>query len=477
MDFFVEIPPEVRAETPHDQRPAARSVLVQVKWTGGIRRRLPMKVSNALELANRPEPCFMVLYHDVGTGQRIFARMFGERDMARALKRGRQLFVDRKPTHKATMTFTFADNEERSQTGLARWLMDHVRALSDTYGSDKRKMAKSLGYGNKSYRAQVTFVGTGGVNDLADLDLGIKEELRVSRFTVFDERFGIALPEPVDDIEAPANFTLKPRHEVDCVVSLETKDDLIGIPSVARMSVVGVRSEDIGKLAFVNELFALVVSTAAGVEFRPRATGTTKLGLERLAQLATMLSWNDEQVKIRVTGENTPETVFPTAIIRKEPGVDRRVAGAIGVLKTVAERSNAGGIALSLEDVTSAHGELIIFWSILHEAEVQLHTEASGRLLEDGRFRNLLGFIDVEVGDHTLLAVFDAAIETHIEEPRKLVVQLGRRNLRDCVTGKGRETVRAKGLAIYEQCGGGYGEDWLPIGSVNELIESQVKGN
>ena len=100
----------------------------------------------------------MVLYHEVASGQRIFARMFGEGDMARALKRGRKLFVERKPTHKATIAFGFADNEERSEAGLVPWLVDCVRSLSDSYGSDKRNLAESLGYGNKNYRAKITFV-------------------------------------------------------------------------------------------------------------------------------------------------------------------------------------------------------------------------------------------------------------------------------------------------------------------------------
>ena len=474
-DFMVEVPQEVEAQTPHDQRPAARSVLVQVKWTGGVRRRLSMKVSNALELANKSEPCFMVLYHETTSGREIFARMFGEKDMARALKRGRELFVRRKSTHKARITFGFPDNEERLEAGLVPWLVDCVRSLSDSYGSDKRKLAESLGYGNKNYRANITFVGTGGVNDLADLELGIKDELRVSRFTVFDERFGIALPEPVKDIKAPAVFTMKRQREDECVVELKTKDGLIAIPSVARMSRAGSRPGELGKLGFVNELFALVVSTGSGVGLNLQATAATKLQPERLAQLATMLSWNEEELKIQVTGDNVPETVFPTATIRQDPVVDQCLAGAIGVLKSVAERSNAGRIELSLDDVVAAHGELMIFWGILGVAEVQLLTAASGRLLEDGLLKNLVGFIDVEVGDYTFLALFDAAVQTHIEEPQKLVVKLGRRNLRDCVVGKGRQTVRARGRAIYEQCGGGYGEDWLAVGSVNELIESYAQ--
>lgn len=143
----------------------------------------------------------------------------------------------------------------------------------------------------------------------------------------------------------------------------------------------------------------------------------------------------------------------------------------------IGERSSADGITLSLDEVMSAHGELMIYWRVLGAAEVKLETEASGRLLEEGLFGNLLGFIDVEVGDYTFLALFDAAVETQVEDQRRLVVELGRRNVRDCVIGEGRARVRARGQAIYEQCGGGYGEDWLAIGSVNALIESYGQGS
>lgn len=133
------------------------------------------------------------------------------------------------------------------------------------------------------------------------------------------------------DVNEPAIFRMRPQREIKCVVTLETKDELLAIPSTARMSIVGASTPDQGKLAFVNELFALVVSVDEGVEFKRRATGSTKLRVGQLAQLATMLSWNREEVKIRVTGENTPETVFPTAVITQNAVLDGDVAAAIGV--------------------------------------------------------------------------------------------------------------------------------------------------
>ena len=48
------------------------------------------------------------------------------------------------------------------------------------------------------------------------------------------------------------------------------------------------------------------------------------------------------------------------------------------------------------------------------------------------------------------LALFDAAIQTRIDERHNLVVELGRRNVPGCFVGNVKEDVRAKGHAAYE---------------------------
>ena len=469
-DFFVEIPPMAPAGTPDDKLPAARPALVQVKSTQRARRRLTMKVSNALELAKRPAPCFLVLYHEAEGKERTYARLFGKEDMARALRRGRKLFVEGKPTHRATMTFGFSEDEERT-SDLPEWLVACVQGLAEDYGAQKRKLAETVGYGDKNYRAKITFVGIGGVDDLVDLELGIKDHLEVSRFTVFDERFGIEAPEPILDREEPAVFRMQPTREIECVVTLETKDDTVSMPSKARASVALQSSPEQAKLAFVNELFGLVVSVG-GIKLEMRATGSTKLPIAHLAQLATMLSWGEDEFRIRVTGDDAPEIDIPTVKVMQIPALDRSVAAAIRTLRTTEKRGQATGIRLSLDDVMSARAELMVYYAVLTAGRVGLSTEWMEPSFDHEAWRNLLGYIDVEVGGYTFLTLFDAAIETRLEERRNLLVELGRRNVRDCVVGNVREKVRAKGQTIYEQCGGGYGDDWLPIGSVNALIES-----
>ena len=204
-DFLVEFPMRAPAGTPDDKLPPVRSALVQVKSTRAARPSLAMKVSNALQLATRWEPCFLVLYHKVRGGERIYVRLFSKGDITRTLRRGRELFAAGRRTNKARISFGFSAAEDRT-SDLLQWLKACVQGLSEDYGSEKRKLAATVGYGDKNFRASVTFVATRGIDDFVDLELGIKDQLAVSQFTVFDTRFGIEAPDPIHHHEEPGLF-------------------------------------------------------------------------------------------------------------------------------------------------------------------------------------------------------------------------------------------------------------------------------
>ena len=470
-DFLVEIPIFAPAGTPDDKLPPVRSALVQVKSTRAARVRVTMKVSTALQLAKRSEPCFLVVYHKVRGGERIYARLFCEQDIAHTLRRGRELFVAKRPTNKGTISFGFSAEEEHT-SNLLRWLIATVQELSEDYGSEKRRLADTVGYGDRNLRANVTFVTSRGVNDIVDLELGIKEELEVAQFTILDARFGIEAPDPIHHYEEAGIFRMEPSREIDCVVTLETTAGTISIPSKSRVSVVrGTAPEQI-KFAFVNRLFHIVMGMN-GTEFTMRDVASNKLSIENLSQLATMFSWSDEQVQVWVTSEELPKTNVQTAIVpRNAHAWDPRIASAIRMLGDAAQRAQAGNITLSINEVLSALRPLKYYFDVLGDGEFRLLMKSIDGSVDHEKWYNLLGYVDVTVGEYTILTLFDCAIETRADENGNLLVDWGRRNIRDCVVGSDREEVRANGQALFEQCGGGYGDDWLAIGSVNERDES-----
>ena len=479
-DFLVEIPLAPTPDSPADKWPAAISAFVQVKSTSGVRRWTEMKVSNAIQLAKKPEPCFLVLFHRQDECERIYARLFDRQDMERALRRARETSIHGQPAHKAKVTFRFSDGEEHTND-LADWLVTRVRGLGAGYGVEKSQLAESVGYENKNWKAKFTFVGTRGWDDFVDLQLGLKDHLKVSKFTLFDERFGIETPNPVIENSEGGVFRLRPEKEIECVVSLETEDDVVTTPSKARIAAVpGSSCKDI-KLAFLNELFVLVVARDK-ISLTMGDAWSNELSLLELEQLATLLSWQDQELRVRVTGD-VPEIDIGVKLGKNLSRLDRGVVAAIGTLRCVASRSNANDIRLSMADVLSSYPELSLYHGILTEAQVAFgSTDPTELPCAHETLHNVIGMVDVEVGAYTFLTLFDAGIKTSIDEQGNLTIDLGRRNVRDCLVDKGREVVRARGHAVHDECAGGYGDDWLAIGSLNELIEmstaerNQTKG-
>lgn len=475
-DFLVEIPSESsKPDIPTDKWPPAISAFVQIKSTEGIRKRTQMKVSNALQLAKKPEPCFIVLFHRDEECERIYARLFDRRDMERTLRRARETSVRGQPAHKAKVTFSFSDDEEHT-SDLVDWMLTRVRGLGAGYGAEKSRLADSIGYESRNWRAKITFVGASGPDDFVDLQLGLKDQLEISEVKIFDARFGIETPSPVIESSDGGTFRMRPEKEIECIVSLGTEDDVVTTSSKARVATVPGSSGKEIKLAFLNELFILVVERNK-ISLTVRNGWANELSLSELEQLATLLSWHDQEIRVRVTGD-VPEMDIGVRIAENPCRLDRGVVAAIGTLYRVASRSDAKDIRLSMMDVLSSYGELSLYHGVLTDAQVAFRSmDPTDPPCDHEMLHNLIGMVDVEVGEYTFLTLFDAGINTNIDDLGVLTVDLGRRNTRDCLVGKGREVIRARGQAVHDEYAAGYGNDWLSIGSLNALIEAVASGH
>ena len=477
-DFIVEIPLRAPAGTPLDKWPGAVPVFVQVKSTGDSERTIAMKVRNARQLARKPAPCFMVLFHDTGDGERVYARLFGEADTERTLRRSRELSIKGREEHKAEITFRFADEEEHTDD-LLDWMADCVEALGEGYGAEKIRLAETVGYGEGNFRATFTFTGSRGLDHLADLLLGVKDQLEVSHFTLSDLRFGLEAPEPVADEEGPAVLRLHGKQEgLKCVVQLECGEDVVAVASRARMAVVPVPGSSMRKMGFAarNELFTLVVkaggTSTMGLKFH--GDWSTRRSLAELEQLARILSWHDREVRVRVAanvpGVELRELDVPAAFGPNPLALDRAVAEIVKTLRRTAERCSASDVLVALDDVVGAATDLGLYHGVLAEWPMSLGTGPTNAGFDAAMLHNLLGFVETEVAGYTFLTVFDAAIRARVDTRGYLTIDVGRRNIRDCVVGRSREAVRAQGRVLYGRAAAGYGDDWFAIDSLNELV-------
>ena len=477
-DFIVEIPLQPPAGGPMDKWPGAMPVFVQVKSTGDAERKIAMTVRNARHLARKPAPCFMVLYHYTDGSERVYARLFGETDTERTLRRARELSIEGREEHKAEITFRFPEDEEHT-ADLLDWMVECVEGLGEGYGAEKIRLAETVGYGERNFRATLTFAGSRGLDDLAGLLLGVKDQLEVSHYTLSDLRFGLEAPEPEADEEGPAVLRLHgEQNDVKCVVQLECGEDVVTVPSRARTAVVPAPGSSRPQIGFAagNDLFTLVV----------RANGTKKMGLKfhgdwstrrplaELEQLARILSWCDRDLRVRVTG-NVPGVEFPELDFRAALGenpmpLDRRVADSVATLRRTAERCPAPDVLLALDELFRAGADLGLYVGVLAEGPMSLGTGPIKPEFDAAILRNLLGFVETEVAGNTFLAVFDAAIHATVDTQGYLTVDVGHRNIRDCVVGRSSEAVRAQGRVLYGRVAAGYGDDWFAIDSFNEWV-------
>lgn len=469
-DFLVEIPVTAEVGSPADRWPPPRSVLVQVKSTAGAHPRMDIKVSNALELAKKPAPCFIVLFHERGEDQRIYARLFNEKDMERALKRGRQLSAKGRAVNKTKLRFTFSEEEEHT-TGLLNWIKECVQGLAPDYDHSKKQLAESIGYDNRNYQASITLSDSHGLDDLVDLQLGLKDKLEASQIEVFDMRFGIKVPVPAMSDSNSGILRIQPEKEIECGVTLETEDDTISLRSQARMSSLKRSSQEDVELSFLNELFILVVSQDA-FSMNIRHESSTELPLWQLEYLTKMLAWHDQEVLLRITGDlPTMELQMKIKGEGREP-LDRRVGVAIGNLRTLASQFALEEIRLSLSEVLDKYHELMFYHGVISDEQMIMKAYPEDLKFDYTGLRKFLGFVDVEVGEYTFLTIFDADITAHLDGTGQLEVELLPRRSRVNIVEKGREAVRARGQAIHDQYSAEYCDEWLCIGSLNERINS-----
>ena len=128
---------------------------------------------------------------------------------------------------------------------------------------------------------------------------------------------------------------------------------------------------------------------------------------------------------------------------------------------------------LSLDDVLAMYQALKDYRDVLSDAQMSIGTHQDDPSFDPVKLKNLLGLIDVEVGEFTFATLFDAAIQTHVNESATLQIEPGPRNPRDSVIGRGRKAIRSRAQAIHDRFSAAYGDDWLALGSLNALTDPQ----
>jgi hypothetical protein len=222
-DFILEFPTtSITAGLPFDRLPVPVQCLVQVKATDRRGVSWPMKLSNWKRLVDTPLPAFFLFleYDGLLECQRAYLVHVGETQMKRVLRALRELTV-REPDaalHRKALTVAYGPEERLGETngqGLLQAIRKHVPDFA-TYAAKKQAILESAGYEEGGWHGEgmVRFPpkpeGIPVEEHLINWSLGLLGDgALVPGMKIFDERFGIRLPEPIRTFDGDGRIVPK----------------------------------------------------------------------------------------------------------------------------------------------------------------------------------------------------------------------------------------------------------------------------
>lgn len=209
-DFIVEIPmPQAESRPLLDQTKPDLQCLVQVKSTDSSRMAVAIKLSNWHRLVSSPLPAFVLLLGFDGRPQPVRAHLVHvwEPVMERVLRRLRELSDSSPPVdlRRRRMSVRPGPGEELDPVGAASFVAGIKNAVGldvHQYAAKKRGLLDELGYEPQARGTITTRIRIPQDREadwdqlLADLQLGLVEELETEGGAYWDRRFGIESTEP-----------------------------------------------------------------------------------------------------------------------------------------------------------------------------------------------------------------------------------------------------------------------------------------
>jgi len=234
-----KIPP--RAEhLPFDQRPAPLSCGIQIKSVLQDTKVVTLALSVAERLAQSVEPAFICvvrLDNDLDFVEMRLIHLL-DQNLEKILKRLREEFargtID---LHKKTVSFTVKSAKKigRKRIDLTQSLWDAIGPDMDAYAAEKARQKKTVGFISNAHLQVEGVIDGVGVEEIVDGLLGLRP-MRLSKFDVLEERFGIKLPHPrLGNLATggTAFFDPKPAAECTLIVGEPSSKEAITFPCSA----------------------------------------------------------------------------------------------------------------------------------------------------------------------------------------------------------------------------------------------------
>lgn len=332
-DFFVEFPRLSNEFIPLDMQPAPIECKVQVKATDKQNKKCQIKVSNLQRLVKTQMPSFFcfIEYDGKNSPQSAYLVHVGKELIEKTLKRIRKLDVDGEADklNKRTISIRYSEENKLDElTGecLKAKIESYIPDGIDEYSKQKKILLKNLGFEDGAGIAIFTVSEENSLEKMIDLNLGIRDRLNISKFELYNKRFGIFSNE-VKGIEGEISVDVKPLRKA-LIIFQESKyspeisfqSDFYSLPFINKIP-----QEKI-KFRLKAEFFDLIV-----YPFNKRATFNlfidykleySLLNLNRFLKLLTLFRKNKDGLIIRIQSEEDDLPEFSSKIQENEKMID-----------------------------------------------------------------------------------------------------------------------------------------------------------
>lgn len=213
-DFVLEFPP-IGRDMPRDLQLSGETVFVQVKGTESTGpHRVPIKLSNALIFAQRPEPCFFVLFQFEPNKRQpsaVYLKHFWGDIIERTISRVRQAEASGEEyLNRQTLSITFDDGDLVNLEYAIEEILSQIRLISGPYSQEKMRISQFSGLEDGIGPFGLEFEDDVTDDDLVDLCLGLRNSIPTKRLSPRSRRFGVTLPLGTELLNSELSIELQP---------------------------------------------------------------------------------------------------------------------------------------------------------------------------------------------------------------------------------------------------------------------------
>ncbi|WP_146742246.1 hypothetical protein [Oleiagrimonas sp. MCCC 1A03011] len=179
-----------------DQRSSPLSCRVQQKTILDKNNKvvLPLKMAERLAKFAGPAYISVLKVADDLSFTAMYLMHIDERYLEKILRRLREEAIKGKGIKNKTISFKLLEEDGIAMSGvsLMKAMREAIGKDPFAYAARKQGLLKSVGYKDRAITARMKIVGAGS-SKLGDMFLGLSESIDVSKFELWDERFGLSL--------------------------------------------------------------------------------------------------------------------------------------------------------------------------------------------------------------------------------------------------------------------------------------------